>query len=305
MGKIKKGLLGALALASLPLAYIQTSKIKFDQLFKAKKTRDIMDNRPDNVAEDLFKSTLLVDLNWLKNIKHTDLDLKSYDGLRLHAIKTQANDDHKIVILLHAVNNDHYGILHQAHIFSDLGYDTVMCDMRAHGKSEGEYTSLGFKEGIDLAEYVQELVKLDPQVKIGLYGISLGAQAVLQYLIHDIKENIEFIIVEGAFISPYEQLAKRFTDRLLFKGIDDNYRRTIGVNLDEVDAFEAVMNNNVPILFLHAKDDPIVDSSNAEILHAGNYGPKKLYLFDSKTHLGNYLANDYPKVIENFIKSIN
>ncbi len=301
--KLKKAIiLGAVA-AGLPLAYIQASKIKFDQLFKTKKDIDIEANKPDGIPLDLFKNTLLVDLNWLKDTEYSDFDITSYDGLKLHAVRVK-NNDHKLVILLHGVNNDHYGILHQAHIFYDLGFDVLMCDLRAHGKSEGEYTSLGFKEGIDLAEYVSALIKEDPSLKIGIYGIGLGAQAVLQYLAHDVKENVIFTIIESAFIDAYDQLAKNFSDKLLFNGINDNYRRYIGLNLDEISGYDGVISNHTPTLFLHSAKDPIVDVKNTVVLSEANSGPKDIHIFEKATHMGNYLDEDYPKVIENFIKSL-
>ncbi len=302
--KLKRVLLMGAVAAGLPLAYIQAGKIKFDQLFKTKKNIDIMENKPDGIPMDLYKNVLLVDLNWLKNTQYTDADITSYDGLKLHAVRVSHGSEHKLVILLHGANNDHYGVLHQAHLFYDLGYDVLMCDLRSHGKSEGEYTSLGFKESIDLAEYISILTKDDPALKIGIYGVGLGAQAILQYLAHDVKDNLGFAIVDGAFIDAYKQLSKSFSDRLLFKSVNDHYRRTIGLNLDEVNGYDGVICNHVPTLYLHSECDPIVDVQNTLALYEANSGPKTMHIFKGKTHMGNYMDEDYPKVIENFVKSL-
>ena len=293
---------GAIALS--PLVYMGLAKKRFDSLFAPTRDRDITECCPDNSASDIYKSTLLDDLTWLRSKNHEDMVYKSYDGKELYALRIKSHDAHQVVILHHATKADHYAVVHQARIFDALGYDTILVDQRAHGRSEGDYTSLGFKEAIDLARLVDILKKEDPNIKIGLYGISLGAMTVMMYLAQKVSENIIFVIEEGGFINAKTQIYRSFKDKTLAFGIDQLYRKWMTSKLEDIDALKAIRGARVPILFLHSQYDEVVDVKEAKELFDAYEGPKDIHIFKTKTRLGAYLLEEYPKVIENFIKTL-
>lgn len=65
------------------------------------------------------------------------------------------------------------------------GYNVLVFDFRAHGKSEGgKYTTVGDKELLDVKAAVEWLKKTHPERadKIGLIGFSMGAMVTIRSL---------------------------------------------------------------------------------------------------------------------------
>ena len=297
----KKTLLLALTLAAIPFSYKKAADRKFEKLFKVERSDSIYKNKPKDISEDLFKANLLSNLNWLKTKKHQEVEVSAYDGTMLKGLYIKGNDSHKTVILLHGASQDRLGVLNQARIFDRLGYDLLLIDQRGHGKSEGIYTTYGYKEAIDLARWITYLNSADNSIEIGLYGISLGANAIMLYLGHKVKDNIEFAIVESGFVNAYENLSRHFVDKLLYSQIRERFKRAVGFDLAEIDCESALRENSVPIMLLHSEFDEVVEVSDARRLFEANKGEKYLHIFDNSTHLSNCYAEDYAKVFENFI----
>ena len=51
--------------------------------------------------------------------------------------------------------------------------------MRASGKSEGTYLTMGVLEGKDVAQWAREITAVDPKARIVLHGESMGASDVM------------------------------------------------------------------------------------------------------------------------------
>ncbi len=67
----------------------------------------------------------------------------------------------------------------EAKAFLDLGLNVLMIDFRGHGRSEGNISSLGVKE-VEEVKLAWDHVKAGGETEIYLYGVSMGAVAVLK-----------------------------------------------------------------------------------------------------------------------------
>lgn len=59
------------------------------------------------------------------------------------------------------------------------GFNILMPDLRGHGDSEGQYTTMGYYESVDVIDWIKEIIKKDPDALIVLHGISMGAATVM------------------------------------------------------------------------------------------------------------------------------
>lgn len=101
---------------------------------------------PKVSAKKLFKGnhlTLASDASfeWFENVKKYDIYVNSFDNLKLHAYKIP-NKSHKWIILIHGYTNTSNDMLDYAKHFYDNGYNILIIDQRAHGKSEGKYSTM-------------------------------------------------------------------------------------------------------------------------------------------------------------------
>ena len=137
---------------------------------------------PDTEQYNVFRAQSEKMIRDALSVPYEDVFITSFDGLRLHA-KFYAAPDPKapVQIMFHgyksAAERDFCGGLREG---IDGGFNVLLVDQRAHGESEGKYLTFGVNERFDClswANYAAERFGRD--VKIYLYGISMGAATVL------------------------------------------------------------------------------------------------------------------------------
>ena len=176
MAKKKHTLLKLAGLAALPLAYYGAGSVVFDKMFKIDKSyidRDIFDYLPDEYTKEAYNNSIDLNIDWYKASKLKKATIKSFDGLMLDGVEIINHDTNKFVILVHGYNTDRYVLLEQARIFGELGYNSLLIDQRGWGNSEGEYTSFGFKESLDLLKWIDYLTCQYPRYLLYLLSFRL------------------------------------------------------------------------------------------------------------------------------------
>src|SRR5579864_1350427 len=86
------------------------------------------------------------------------------------------------VILCHGIWTGRRECLPLALLFRAKGYNVLTFDFRAHGLSDGKFTSVGHHETNDVlgaVHYVKDRPEVDPR-RIGVIGFSMGAAASIQ-----------------------------------------------------------------------------------------------------------------------------
>ncbi len=87
-----------------------------------------------------------------------------------------------VIIMLHGAGTEGMNVLPQAIALHNQGYNVLLMDLRAHGNSQGDTSTLGWSETDDLLdaiEYVQSRQDIDAD-KIGVFGFSMGGQIALR-----------------------------------------------------------------------------------------------------------------------------
>ena len=118
---------------------------------------------------------------WYFSNKIEELTLVSKDKLNLkgYFIKNPSNSN-KLAILIHGYHGRYYSLVSQAKIFFELGYDVLSLNNRCHDTSEGKYFTMGKKEKEDVLLWISKMTKRNPDYKIALLGVSMGAHIAMQ-----------------------------------------------------------------------------------------------------------------------------
>ncbi|AJC70993.1 alpha/beta hydrolase [Thermococcus guaymasensis DSM 11113] len=119
---------------------------------------------------------------------YEDVTIETRDGLKLSGWWIPNGD--KTVIPLHGYTRSRWDEVYMRQTIEFLlneGYSVLVFDFRAHGKSEGNYTTVGERELIDVLSAVDWLKKNHPEKaeKIGLVGFSMGAVVTIRALAED------------------------------------------------------------------------------------------------------------------------
>lgn len=246
-------------------------------------------------------------INWYKNSKKQNVNVKSYDGLILDGILFKTADNHQYMILVHGYNCDRYILLKQAYEFSKRGFNILLIDQRAYGKSEGEYTTFGFKEHLDLINWIEYISSIDEEARIGLYGVSMGAATVMLALGTKVNDKVRFAIEDSGYsnlrdeMSMMIQLEVKHGHKAILNSLNRTMINKLGYGLDDIRPVDALKENEIPICFVHAKNDPVVPYDMAKELYNANKGKKAFYPIDSDIHAYTCYNDEYFDDLMEFI----
>ena len=232
--------------------------------------------------------------------------LQSFDGLALRATHFKPEQaSRRWVLMLHG-----YGLT-QAHVWSYAaaylahGYHVVTPDLRASGMSEGTYTTMGALEARDAADWARQIVAADPDAKIVLHGVSMGASAAM--LATDEKNlpaNVSAVVEDSGYASIYDLFAIELDKLLalpaypLLDAADLVCEHRVGFSFRKASPIDAVRRSRLPILFIHGTADRLVPFSMMKTLYDASPSPAKEKLVIEKIgHGALYQAKNYfPKV---------
>src|SRR5688572_22823263 len=132
--------------------------------------------------------------------------IKSNVSLEAWIIK--AGNAKGTVILFHGYGGEKSSMLDKAEEFLKLRYSVMLVDFMGSGGSEGESTTIGYKEAEEVKDCFAYL-RQRGETNINLFGTSMGAVAIMK-AIHDYKINPSSIIIECPFATMYQTVCARF-----------------------------------------------------------------------------------------------
>lgn len=156
----------------LLLAYLLTCNHVFNNLFaRHGKLRKNFRNVYGQSIEEGKK--------YFNNNNFEKIKILSEDGFFLTGYYKNKNS-RNLLILIHGYGADHNQTGSYAKMFEQiLDCDLLCIDLRNHGESEGEYSSFGKLEKIDLQCWIDEMKQKNHNYKIFLFGLGLGASIAL------------------------------------------------------------------------------------------------------------------------------
>ncbi len=245
-----------------------------------------------------------------------DITLKSSDGLNLvSTLIMNEKPSNKFIILAHGISICYVGSLKYFDIFYKHGFNVLIINQRRHGKSEGKYSSFGFFEKYDLnmwIEYLKE--RFGNDIILGLHGESMGAGTVMETL--PLNDSIKFAIEDCGYSNVYElmkfQITHEFKNhiirKLLIPGITvANWIMILKAkfSMKKIIPLDIVSKTNVPMMFIHGKEDYFVPWYMAvDLYNAKINGYRELYLVEGAAHAESLEVNKplYEEKVIEFIK---
>ena len=185
----------------------------------------------------------------------------------------------------------------------------LLIDACAHGQSDGYIRGFGIKDVNDLVcwnKYLLETYGKDH--KILMYGKEQGANTILNASGRHVLKNVEAIISDGAYTSPYDIIGYRLeADYKISKYpaisiIARHIKKAVHIDLKE-NTTKYVRHNDIPTLYFHAKDDDFVPLKMVYPLYNKNRGEKVLFVLKDEKYLYELVENDdFKQTLSQFIK---
>ena len=208
-------------------------------------------------------------------------------GLKLEAWEYRADSAIGTVALFHGHGSKKSSLLPEAAVFRGLGYNTLLLDFRAHGGSQGNTCTIGYKEAEDVKLVYDHLLNKGEK-NIILYGVSLGA-ATITKAINDYTLTPSKVILD----MPFGSLSTAVTGRLKMMGVP---AQPVGGLLTfwgglqngfwafNHKPYEYVRKIECPVLLQRGKLDPRVTQEETDLVYANIHGPKQMLIYETASH---------------------
>lgn len=237
-----------------------------------------------------------------------EVNFESTDGLALKGWWVPKEDSTQAVVLVHGLEGSKSGeqVLRTASVYSGAGYGVLMFDLRGHGESEGERTTVGYQEVRDVRGALSWLEDQGFQpYEVVLHGWSMGGATVVRSAP---GTGVAAVVEE----SGYADLPLLLRDRLPeSSGLPSFFNPGIFLAaklfLDfdpwavkpEEDAAK-LAEEGVPLLIVHSRDDEVVPFVHAEML-AASYPEAELWKIKGYGHVEAYTHPDYRQMLLGFL----
>ena len=221
----------------------------------------------------------------LYSLNYKDISFKSYDSKDIDLNGWWIENEKNIgtIIWVHGLDSERSGgegKLEMMKEIHNLGYSILTFDLRGHGDSGDAPLGLGIREKNDIYGAIRYLNINHNVDKVGLYGISYGAVAVIDAAINHNNEevNIVGVFADTPYFSVTELLTKEVSDRtpiphfiskLLKFGIIQSGELFQNMNIEDVEISMKNINKiEYPLIIISCKNDERVPISHPERVYS-------------------------------------
>jgi len=229
----------------------------------------------------------LVPTDWEVLTRH-EVRVASPFGYELYGIFIPVKSARGTVIITHGITFSLYGSVKYIDLFRKRGWNILLYDHRAHGRSGGHFKTYGFYEKHDLKAWTDWVGNRGEVVAV--MGESYGAAVALQAA--PLIPEVAFIVADCAF-SDLPSLLKYHLKHdyhlpafPLYHLSDLLARLRAGFSYEQVNPLTIITNQNIriPILFTHGEQDDFTPTQMSVNMYNIYPGPKRLYLSPGAGH---------------------
>jgi len=258
-----------------------------------------MDEMADMQQWEEYKKKIAPRKEYLLSQKTEHITIKSRDGLTLHGDFFHAGNSEKIAILFHGYTSSGMSGASFASFLHKQGISCLLVDNRAHGQSEGQYIGFGVLDRFDCIEWIKYINnRFGAETPILLYGVSMGGSTVLMAAgLEELPKNVKAIIADCAYTSPedvFTHVMKRDYKLSKFPIMNINNvicKKKAGYGFAECSTLDTLKKTDIPVLFIHGKNDNFVPVWMSEKNHEICVSPKDILIVENAGHGASYYEN--------------
>lgn len=262
---------------------------------------------PDNKLNLLVKE--------MEDIPFEQVYITSFDNLKLSGRYYQVGNNKTLHIQFHGYRGSAVRDFSGGNkLAREAGYNTLVIEQRAHGKSDGKTITFGINESLDCLSWIDYAInRFGNDIKIVISGVSMGASTVLIASQYDLPKNVIGIIADCPFSSPKDIILKVAKDQmhyppaLVYPVIKFSAKFYGKFDIEKTSAIEAVKNAKVPILLIHGEEDDFVPPNMSDKIHKNIASYCRYETFEKAGHGMSYVVDTdrYKNIVDEFMNYIN
>jgi alpha-beta hydrolase superfamily lysophospholipase len=236
------------------------------------------------------------------------ITLQSNKKIECWSVQTDNANAKGTFILFHGYGGEKSSMLSKSNELIRMGYNVLLVDFMGCGGSEGNQTTIGYKESEEV-KTAYDYVAGTGEKKIYLLGTSMGAAAILKAL-HDYPIQPSGAIVECPFGTMYVTTCNRFhkmglppfpmAGLLMIWGSIEN-----GFWAFDNKPEEYARTVKCPVLLLYGALDDKVTEQETKNIYNNLKGPRQLVIYPNAGHENflNKYYNEWVRDVETFLVS--
>lgn len=300
-----------IVLGSLLLLFILATFIVFQMSLKAKSLWNT-DNKPwvPHIDEPELKQRALDSMDWFRQ-EGKMVYVKAYDGVKLAGKIFIKENAKKNIILFHGYRGKPEGdFCLENEWLKTLDVNILCVYQRGIYPSEGKYITMGVKESRDVHSWVNFIIE-QFDLPTFLWGVSMGASSIMFSLENEMPSQVKGIIADCGYTNVYEQFKNEIkpmvtTPIAVCALFFYNWwcHLFLHFGLKNFNSLRILSKNEIPMLFVHGKEDKFVKTYFTEQNYMANKGEKELLLVEGATHNKSFCVNpeEYKKMVLNLLK---
>lgn len=249
-----------------------------------------------------YSSQIATHLNkddkWFLKQKPLIMEQTTKDNLKLKARFLPAEKKTtKTVIVIHGFGSASKYMGQYAKMFHEAGYNVLTPDNRSFGMSQGTYTGYGWKDRVDILNWIKQLnQKYGSKSEIGLFGVSMGAATVM-YTLGKHPKNVKFAIADCGYSTISGELNYQLKEKFNLPSFPLVPTASLfgdflaGYNFYQASTKDTLKNNHIPLFVIHGSKDDFVPTKNAYLNYDYTKGPKKLWIVKGAGHADSFSKN--------------
>lgn len=241
-------------------------RICFNEYRETYPEDDVQQHMPKGPAYDVFSEVIERGIRTVVDAKEYEtVELTSVDGLKLRGRYYHRQDGAPLVIFFHGYHGNFYRDGNGIYSYSKRnGINLLLASQRSQGISEGKSITFGIMERHDCKSWVEYAInRFGADVKIDLFGLSMGAATVMMAADVGLPDNVKGILTDCGFSSPKEILCAvmdgmKLPSKLMYPLAKLGAKWFGHFNLEEASAYESMKKCKLPVLFVHNDGDDFV-----------------------------------------------
>lgn len=271
-------------------------------------------NIPSGAQYEAQRDTMLHMIHELAAQPFEQVFTTSLDGLKLTGKYYHVSDNAPLAICFHGYRStgirDFSG---GSKVCFSLKQNLLIVDQRAQGDSEGHTMTFGVKEKFDCVAWINYAIqRFGNNVKIILYGVSMGASTILMAAGLSLPVNACAVIADSPYTTAKEIICKvckvdmKLPVKIVYPFIYFGAWLFGHFHLKEGDTIAAVKHTKIPILIIHGEADQFVPCEMSQRIQKACPDFIQRYTFPKAGHGISYLVDKprYEKIISQFVAEL-
>ena len=276
----------AFLLVGFVVSYAVVNAIMYNKFYYRQKDGWMTAHALEDAHYDCCREEILHAAEEVGKLPYQTVTCTSSDGLTLSAQLHSIGSEKLVVFFhgVHAVPLNNFGVL--AKDFIEDGYDVMFVEQSAHWNSQGKRISYGNTEGDDVLRWLERLADY-PAKEIVLCGTSMGATAIMLASDKISDPRVKALISDCGFVSLDELKGSLLSSRhvpLWIVGAAFVCGKRFAKAKPALSAADSLARTKIPVIFLHGREDDVVQHEQSERCYEACASRKKIILVQGAGH---------------------